>query len=338
LGYHLAGFDERLAVEWDANACETLRLNFPNLKIYEGDIAKLSVDEALSLSGLKIGDLDVFDGSPPCQGFSTAGKREFADNRNQLFREFVRLLKGLQPKVFVMENVSGMVKGKMKLIFAEIMKELKSCGYRVKARLLNAMYFGVPQSRERLIFIGVRQDLNCVTAEDIPQGARPDGQNPPLIAARFPIEPSYPRPTSMPITAGQALFDVRNDPQELEMLLEAGKNKSSYNCWHLIKPGQSFSNIREDKNFFSAVKVNPDKPCPTVAKSNGNIGLSGLMHWAQRRRFTVAEFKRFCSFPDDYKFAGEWSDAVQRLGNAVMPLFMKAIAENIKQNILERIQ
>ena len=81
------------------------------------------------------------------------------DGRNQLFREYVRLLHGLQPKVFVMENVSGMVKGKMKLIFVEILKELKASGYHVSARLMNAMYYGVPQSRQRMIFVGVRADL-----------------------------------------------------------------------------------------------------------------------------------------------------------------------------------
>ena len=113
----------------------------------------------MKITGLQPGELDVLDGSPPCQGFSTAGKRKMDDGRNQLFREYVRLLQGLQPKVLVMENVSGMVKGKMKLIFAEIMRELKASGYHVEARLMNAMYFGVPRSRERMIFIGVREDL-----------------------------------------------------------------------------------------------------------------------------------------------------------------------------------
>lgn len=159
LGYSMAGFHELLAVEWDNNAVETFRLNFPGIPVYHGDIAKLSVSQCLELAQIQPGQLDVFDGSPPCQGFSTAGKRIMDDPRNQLFREYVRLLQGLRPKVFVMENVSGMVKGKMKLIFAEIMKELKASGYKVSARLLNAMWFGVPQSRERMIFIGVRDDL-----------------------------------------------------------------------------------------------------------------------------------------------------------------------------------
>ena len=159
LGYSMAGFREALAVEWEQNAADTFRLNFPHVPLYHGDIAKLSVEECLRLAGLAPGELDVFDGSPPCQGFSTSGKREIGDQRNQLFREFVRLLSGLRPRAFVMENVSGMVKGDFKVVFAEILRTLKACGYRVKVRLLNAMFYGVPQSRERMIFVGVRDDL-----------------------------------------------------------------------------------------------------------------------------------------------------------------------------------
>jgi len=167
LGYSMAGYRELLAVEWDDHAVETFKLNFPDVPVWHGDIAELSVEECLRITGLKPGELDVLDGSPPCQGFSTAGKRKMDDGRNQLFREYVRLLRGLQPKVLVMENVSGMVKGKMKLIFAEIMRELKASGYQVSARLMNAMYFGVPQSRERMIFIGVREDIcNSIRARE----------------------------------------------------------------------------------------------------------------------------------------------------------------------------
>lgn len=185
LGYSMAGYRELLAVEWDDNAVATFKLNFPDVPVYHGDICKLTVDECLKLAGLTgPRQLDVLDGSPPCQGFSTAGKRDMTDDRNQLFREFVRLLRGLRPKVFVMENVSGMVKGKMKLIFAEIMRELKASGYVVSARLLNAMYFNVPQSRERMIFIGVREDLGiapkyCAVA--LERWATMTGQTPVLV-------------------------------------------------------------------------------------------------------------------------------------------------------------
>ena len=172
LGYSMAGYRELLAVEWNGHAVETFRLNFPDVPVYHGDIAQLSANDCLRLAGIAAGELDVLEGSPPCQGFSTAGKRVLDDPRNQLFREYVRLLRGLQPRVFVMENVSGMVKGKMKLVFADALRELKAGGYVVSARLLNAKYFNVPQSRERLIFIGVREDIarGRATAGDEAEG------------------------------------------------------------------------------------------------------------------------------------------------------------------------
>lgn len=159
LGYAMAGYRELLAVEWEQNAAETFRLNFPAVPLYHGDIAKLSVEECLQRAAIAPGELDVFDGSPPCQGFSTVGKRDVGDSRNQLFREYTRLLSGLRPRAFVMENVSGMVKGDFKLVFAAILRALKTCGYRVKARLLGAHFYGVPQERERMIFVGIRDDV-----------------------------------------------------------------------------------------------------------------------------------------------------------------------------------
>ena len=169
LGYKMAGYTEILAIEWDRNAVETFKLNFPDIPIWQKDIKEVTGEEILKFCKIQKGELDLFDGSPPCQGFSTAGKRQVIDPRNDLFNEFVRLIKDLQPKVFVMENVSGMVKGKMKGRFKEIILELKSTGYNVKCKKLNTMWYGVPQSRERLIFIGVREDLRIEPSYPAPQ-------------------------------------------------------------------------------------------------------------------------------------------------------------------------
>ena len=100
LGYKMAGFRELLAVEWDDNAVQTFRLNFPDVPVYHGDICKLTGDECMRLAGIMKGELDILDGSPPCQGFSTAGKRRFNDPRNSLFMEFARPLSELSPKGF----------------------------------------------------------------------------------------------------------------------------------------------------------------------------------------------------------------------------------------------
>jgi DNA (cytosine-5)-methyltransferase 1 len=111
-----------------------------------GDIVQLSVEECLRITNLMPGELDVLDGSLPCQGFSTAGKRKMDDGRNQLSREYVRLLRGLKPKVFVMENVSAMVKGKMKLIFAGKFEEgIKQIGNCVPPLFMRAIAYHIKE-------------------------------------------------------------------------------------------------------------------------------------------------------------------------------------------------
>lgn len=302
-GYVWAGGKVLLAVEWDNNAVETYKLNYPDTTIYHGDIAKLSVDEALDLAGIKPYELDIFDGSPPCQGFSTAGKRQMDDPRNQLFREYIRLLKGFMPKVFIMENVSGMVKGKMKLIFAEILSELKACRYQVSAKLLNAMYLGVPQSRQRMIFIGVRNDLGIV--------------------------PSHPKPQTRPITVGNAIEGCSNMPRL------ANSERIAY-YWQQLKQGQCIADIDQKGNGYTAIKIMSNSPCPTITK--GWTAGTGLMHFDECRFLSDAEIKRIASYPDRYELVGTSSDVIQRIGNSVPPEMMRRIAEHIKDNILSNVK
>ena len=127
------------------------------MPVWQRDITTVTGKEIFEFTGLKKGELDIFDGSPPCQGFSAAkGKRNINDYRNDLSYEYIRLINELQPKVFVMENVAGMVRGKMKGNFIRIMKELKATGYDVKCTLMNTKHYEVPQMRERLIWIGVK--------------------------------------------------------------------------------------------------------------------------------------------------------------------------------------
>ena len=279
LGYSMAGFREALAVEWEQNAADTFRLNFPHVPLYHGDIAKLSVEECLQRAGIAPGELDVFDGSPPCQGFSTSGNREIGDQRNQLFREFVRLLSGLRPRAFVMENVSGMVKGDFKVIFAEILRTLKACGYRVSARLLNAMFYGVPQSRERMIFIGVRDDLS--------------------------VAPSHPNGWSEPISllsglSGLSMVREGFGPAKLDRV----RNEEFANKWRSAQ-----------------------LPCCTIVKSRPPIlGFAA----GPQREMAPHECQRIGSFPDPFKFIGNASKAVERIGNSVPPLLMRSIARHVR--------
>jgi len=173
LGYKQAGFDIRLAVEWDSKATDIYRRNFPETSIFSGDIADLTAEEALKITGLEPGELDVLDGSPPCQGFSTAGRRKYEDSRNRLFEQYIRCIQIFRPRMLVMENVSGLRKGKMKLMFAEMTIALKEAGYKVSCRELNAWWYGVPQDRRRLIWIGVRDDLDIQPGHPAPTVKRP---------------------------------------------------------------------------------------------------------------------------------------------------------------------
>ena len=291
LGYHMAGFRELLAVEWEQNAADTFRLNFPHVPLYHGDIAKLSVDECLRLAGVRPGELTVFDGSPPCQGFSTSGKREIGDARNQLFREYCRLLEGLRPRAFVMENVSGMVEGSFKLVFAEILRTLKRCGYRVKARLLNAMFFGVPQSRERMIFIGVREDL-C-------------------------IEPSHPAGWSEPVLLGGAIADLPND----------GPQTTGDAAPTLLKMpvGASNGGFRYLRHSFGLTRSNFAAMSPTLTKTAHRVA-----HPSGDRWLSIAAAQRIGSFPQHFAFRGKYSEQWARIGNSVPPLLMRSIAAHVR--------
>lgn len=328
LGYSMAGFRELLAVEWDDNAVATFRLNFPDVPVYHGDIARLSVEQALEMTGLQPGELDVFDGSPPCQGFSTAGKRQIDDPRNQLFREYVRLLRGLRPKVFVMENVSGMVKGKMKLVFVDILRELKASGYVVSARLLNAMYFNVPQSRERMIFIGVRDDVGRT--------------------------PSHPKAESRPIPSGEVIAGCLGTRSQrinpwIDALRPAAticKMDAGYEVLALNQADLDEAAIRETWQMHRVlcgiephkpemlVRLDAAQPSSTIPKDAGNT-TTGMVHPYEIRKLTIPEIKRLASFPDDYQMLGTFKEKWARIGNSVPPLFMRSIASHIRRELLD---
>jgi DNA (cytosine-5)-methyltransferase 1 len=307
LGYSMAGFRELLAVEYDPDAVASFKINFPHVPVL-GDITQIEAEQVLEVSGLQVGELDVFDGSPPCQGFSMAGRRQAGDPRNQLFTHYVRLVRDLQPRVMVMENVTGMVAGKMKLTFVACLRDLKAAGYRVSARVLNAAYYGVPQARRRLIFIGVRNDLD--------------------------ITPTHPAPYSRPIPCREAISDVVNDPAEVAMLRKAAEKNVSFIDWENVPIGKN-RHAYLGKSGFNCLKFNPQKPANTIRKNDGVLGMHGAMHWAEKRRFTVREFARFGSFSDQFRFAGDYPQQVARIGNSVPPLLMRAIARHIREAILQ---
>jgi len=159
-GYRKGGFSSLLGIDSNPISCLSYSLNFPNSVVWNRDIKSIIPKEILNKFNLKKGELDLLDSSPPCQGFSIAGKREVLDVRNELFLHTKRFIVGLQPKVFIIENVDGLLHGKMRGVFNHIVSELEKTSYRIKWKSLNSIYYGVPQSRQRVIIMGVRNDLN----------------------------------------------------------------------------------------------------------------------------------------------------------------------------------
>lgn len=302
LGYSMAGYRELLAVEWDAHAAHILRRNFPDVSVHQVDITKLDA----AVLDLAPGELDVLDGSPPCQGFSTSGRRRTNDPRNGLFREYVRLLDAWQPQTFVMENVSGLVRDKMRPIFAEMLRSLRAAGpgYRVEARLVDASRLRVPQARNRIIFIGVRADLG--------------------------VAPRHPRPAAHPLTVREAWADLR-EPGEYR--LPTGKIATLV---PRIPPGRNGSYVLKHAGraltFWDTWRLRWDRPSNTICKTG-----ESLIHPSENRWLGVNELARLQSFPDEFDWArSTYAEIQARIGNSVPPLMMRAIATTVR-DILDDI-
>lgn len=288
LGYKMAGCEVVAAVEWEDNAVAAYRANHPNTKMFHGDIAKVTGAQLMEATGLGFGELDILDGSPPCQGFSTAGQRALNDPRNKLFQQQLRLIDELGAKHVVIENVSGMIKGKMKRVAGEIVRALKERGYRVAAGLLEAQYFGVGQARARVFFVGSRTH-----------------------------DPSLPRPTSRVITAGRALAGVvplptPSPPPSARLFMKHGR------------PGEDAGSCRIrlglKGNQFGMKMLHPQRPSNALTKVDWNF-----FHW-ERRLLAVNERLVLTGFPEDYILPGSFSEQCARIGNSVAPPMTEAIA------------
>ena len=341
-GYRMAGYRVVWANEFVPAAQASYRANMSEHCHLDGrDIHVVQPAEILAATGLQVGELDLFDGSPPCQAFSTAGKREKgwgkakayehgASQKNEtLFAEYIRLLRGLQPKTFVAENVSGLVKGTAKGYFLEILRDLKASGYRVTCRVLDAQWLGVPQMRQRTIFVGVREDLGI------------DPVHPKPLPYRYSVREALPwittawqdtKGTFRQWSGGETKPSCSVTSQGVgQLYVEAETDISRYAIgaeWDKLKQGEQSS------KYFSCVKVDPKMPCNTIMASHGQSSIAQPLHPTEKRKFTIAELKRICAFPDDFILTGSYAQQWERLGNSVPPLMMRAIAETIRDKIL----
>lgn len=353
-GFEMAGFNVPVAVEKDEWASETYRKNHPGTKVITEDITQMQ-----DLSGVLPDNRMIIDGiigGPPCQGFSLSGNRDKHDPRNSLFMEFIRFVKYYEPSFFVMENVTGILSmktAKNESVKDLILEEYHKVGYKVEIFKLNAAEYGVPQSRLRVFFIGLKKDIEYDRERITPKAFLFEDEQisikdaimdlPQIEAGQGEQEQEY---TCKPKTEYQRW--VRNGSNKVYNHIAMRHTARLIERFRVIKYGQSVADVdkkHQQRKRGQADKISgkvysqnnmrpfPDKPSPTVAASFQ----SNFVHPYLNRNFTAREGARLQSFPDTYVFCGKrttmsWEKNLsqyQQIGNAVPPLLAKAIASSI---------
>ena len=310
LGYRMSGFKVIWANEFIEEAANTYKANHKNSILDQSDIRNLQALDILNAIGMKAGEIDLFDGSPPCSAFSTAGSRDdgwgqakkYSDkhqkNVEDLFFDYARILKGIQPKVFIAENVAGLVKGGAKGYFKQILQALRDCGYVVTAKVIDAKWLGVPQRRARLIFVGIRKDL-----------WKPEFEG-----------KTHPKPLSYLVTLKEAFEGLEITKEEAEYA-----DLSNYSIFKYLK---SLPFDTSHVKRYTLSKSSPHGQSFCITAQCGSRGSACASHW-DNRSYTIRELKRIMSVPDDFILTGPLPKQGERLGRMVAPLMMKAVADNI---------
>lgn len=345
-GYRLAGGKILAINEFVEEARQTYAANYPSTPIIPDDIKKLSGADILEVAGVGVGELDLLDGSPPCSAFSIAGrgfthhggshkagfgkKKHYSDeqeveNIEDLFFEFLRVAKDIQPKVIVGENVKGLTIGEAKEYYHRIINEFDNIGYDVCSKVLNAKHFGVAQSRTRTIFIALRKDITAKVGMSFMN-----------IHSVFPTE------SKEIIPLGEALEDLELDQEEVNMLTEkwvqtAFHKKTGFQFPQNPDKVISGEQIGKKNLHFSVKKTSAIQPSPTITAMGSAMTTGGAIHWAEDRKFTIKELMRITSLPDDFRLTGTFNQRAERCGRMVPSLMMKAIAESVYNKVLSKL-
>lgn len=309
LGFDQAGFNNIFSVDIEPRFCETYKTNFPKHNLIQKDISKLSNEEIKSIIGNKI--IDVIIGGPPCQGFSMAGNigRKFIDDpRNQLFREFARIVEIVQPSYFVMENVARLFthnKGETK---NEIIELFKKMNYNVDCKVVNTADFGIPQVRNRVLFIGNRISNNIffpTKTIDKP------------ISIKEAID-KLPKLKSGEKSKIPNHISMKHSEQMLEKMKYVSDGGNRNEIPELIRP--------KSGDIRKYIRYKSTEPAVCVTGD-----MRKIFHYSQNRALTVRELATLQTFPLDFIFKGSTISQQQQVGNSVPPILAKEIALTIKK-------
>ena len=340
LGMEKAGFSVRLVSEIDPPTCETIRLNRPALPLI-GDITEHDAASVRKAAGLTTAeDIAIVYGGPPCQAFSTAGKRQgFQDDRGNVFLYYIRLLLELRPRYAVIENVRGLLSAPLTHrphtergaghadltsdeerggALEEVLKRLRAGGYGVSFNLYNSANFGSPQLRERVVLVCSR-----------------DGETLPFLTPTHAQDGGYALPKWR--TFRQAVADLPVEPKDFVKFPE-----KRLRFYRMLKPGQYWKDLPQElhrealgasldagggKTGFLR-RIHWDRPSPTHV-THPAMPATDLAHPEEDRPLSVQEYKRLQEFPDDWKLAGSLTDQYRQLGNAVPTSLGAAIGRHL---------
>ncbi len=324
-------------------------LNHPNVKMYNKDIKDFSVADLTRDLGLQKGDIDLVVGGPPCQAYSTVGKRLINDPRGKLFQEYYRMLTELRPKVFVFENVKGLLSMCGGELIKTIVSLFESLGYDVNLQLLNAADYGTPQIRERVIIVGTLLGGKF-------RYPTPTHYNPESIAC--PSLKKY-------VTLGEALSDLPALSNGGEAYEYATPPQNDYQCLMRVHAPEVIQDHNVPKNGEHLVRLMealPDggtpsdvpealrpksgfantycrlwwnKPSTTITRNLSCVSSSRCIHPLQPRPLSTREGARLQGFPDDYKFYGSRTERNLQIGNAVPVFLSAAIKDSVKAYLAE---
>lgn len=331
LGFKLAGYTILGHVEKDPQLRSIYAANFPDIPCLGHDARELG-ESCVRSWGERYGHVDVLFGGPPCQGFSLAGKRDRFDPRNELYLEFARIAKIMRPDVVLMENVrllTSMKNATGVKITEHVTEVFAEAGYRMGYEELNAQDYGVPQFRDRVFFLGIRDGLTTAPITFPPQ-THGDARDQNLFTGQLRPRTTFRDATAdlEPLEAGaQSTMDpwhfaVSHPKHVLMWLKDVPEGRSAHE--------NTNPDLRPPSGYNTTYKrLKWDEPCSTIGTTFGMISASRNVHPADTRSITVREAARCQTFPDYFIFKGKLGDIRTGIGNAVPPLLAKVLGEHI---------
>ncbi|KKP88026.1 MAG: Cytosine-specific methyltransferase [Berkelbacteria bacterium GW2011_GWA2_35_9] len=346
---HNDNFEIVVANEILPNMAKAYSLNHPTVKVYAEDIKYFNANKIVKDLGIKANEIDIIVGGPPCQAYSTVGKRLIDDPRGKLFQEYYRVLKEFNPKLFLFENVKGLLSIQGGELLKIIISLFESLGYKVQYKLLNAADYGAPQIRERVVIIGYKLKGDFKYPE--PTHYNPE-ETPELFNTKLkPYLTLEEAISDLPfIKSSEESFDYATEPQNSFQTImrknaptklmdhnSPNNNEKLVKIMELLPDGGTPEDLPENLRPTSGFKNTYcrlwwKRPSTTITRNLSTPSSSRCIHPKAPRPLTTREGARIQCFPDNYKFFGSRSEKNLQIGNSVPTFLSKALALSILKN------